>query len=265
MSPLREGPGLVEQHGVDGAHALEGQPVLDQDAGAGRQGGGQADDQGDGQPEGVGAGDHQHGDRPHHGVVGLAQRGPRREGQDAGTGGHLEQQGGEPVGQCLGTRPAGLGLGHQALDPGQGGISSHGPHPDPDGGVGGHGPGHDGVTGALGNGTGLTGDHRLVELGLPLDDFAVGGHPTSRPHQHDVALGELIEAHHLNDLVGAQRSASSGSSSASAASAPRAWPMAFISCQWPSSMMVISAASPHQKPRSNRPKLVAADSARRRR
>ena len=55
------------------------------------------------------------------------------------------------------------------------------------------------------------------------------------------------------------RSASSGSSSANAASAPRAWPMAFISCQWPSSMIVTSAASSHQNSKSSQPTLVAID------
>jgi hypothetical protein len=55
------------------------------------------------------------------------------------------------------------------------------------------------------------------------------------------------------------RSASSGSSSARAARAPWAWPMAFISCQWPNSMIVTSAASSHQKSRSNQSRLVAID------
>ena len=54
-------------------------------------------------------------------------------------------------------------------------------------------------------------------------------------------------------------SASSGSSAARAASAPWAWPMARISCQWPSSMMVTSRASSHQNSRSNHPSDVAID------
>jgi hypothetical protein len=37
-----------------------------------------------------------------------------------------------------------------------------------------------------------------------------------------------------------------------------AWPIAFISCQCPSSMMAIRAASSHQKSRSNAPSSVAA-------
>jgi hypothetical protein len=57
------------------------------------------------------------------------------------------------------------------------------------------------------------------------------------------------------------RSASSGSRAASAAKAPWACPIAFISCQCPSNMMVTSAASSHQKSRSNRPAAVASDAA----
>ena len=52
-------------------------------------------------------------------------------------------------------------------------------------------------------------------------------------------------------------SASSGSRAANAASAPWAWPMAFISCQWPSNMMVTSAASSHQNSRSTHPSVEA--------
>ncbi len=54
-------------------------------------------------------------------------------------------------------------------------------------------------------------------------------------------------------------SASSGKRAASAASAPRACPIAFISCQWPSSMIVTRAASSHQNSRSNQPRLDAID------
>ena len=54
------------------------------------------------------------------------------------------------------------------------------------------------------------------------------------------------------------RSASSGSSAASASKAPEAWPRARISSQWPSSMMSISSASSHQKSRSKAPSAVAA-------
>jgi hypothetical protein len=69
---LRQGAGLVEQDGVDCPHPLQGQPVLDEDAGAGGEGARQRDHQRDGQAEGVGAGDDEHGDGSDHGVVGIA-------------------------------------------------------------------------------------------------------------------------------------------------------------------------------------------------
>ncbi|HEX2064658.1 MAG TPA: HAD-IC family P-type ATPase, partial [Acidimicrobiales bacterium] len=47
----------LEQDGVDGAHAFEGEAVLDQDPGLGRHGRRQGDHQRDGQAEGVRAGD----------------------------------------------------------------------------------------------------------------------------------------------------------------------------------------------------------------
>ena len=74
-----EGAGLVEQHGVDRAHPLEREPVLDQDPGLGRHRRRQRDHQRDGEPEGVGAGDDQHGDRADDGVVDVAER-PTRPG-----------------------------------------------------------------------------------------------------------------------------------------------------------------------------------------
>ena len=37
-------------------------------------------------------------------------------------GGEVEQEGGRPVGEGLGPRGGGLGLGHEPLDPGEGGV-----------------------------------------------------------------------------------------------------------------------------------------------
>ena len=82
---------------------------------------------------------------------------------------------------------------------------------------------------------------------------AVGGHPGAGAHQHDVADPQVGDRDRLDRRRRSTRSASSGSSAASAARAPCAWPIAFISCQWPSSMIVTSAASSHQKSRSNAP------------
>ncbi len=53
---------------------------------------------------------------------------------------------------------------------------------------------------------------------------------------------ELVERDRLDRPVGSTRSASSGSSAASASRALEAWPMARISSQWPSSMITTSSA-----------------------
>ena len=110
-----------------------------------------------------------------------------------------------------------------------------------DRGVGRDGAGDDLVALALGHRLRLAGDHRLVELGLAVDDLAVGGHARARAHEHDVAGVGARRAARARSPRRAARSASSGSSSASALSAPRAWPSAFISCQCPSSMITTSA------------------------
>ena len=85
----------------------------------------------------------------------------------------------------------------------------------------------------------------------------VGRHPPARAHQHDVAdgrsapigdaLDRAVRADHARPRRGAARPGPRAR--------PAAWPMAFISCQWPSSMMVTSAASSHQNSRSNHPRL----------
>jgi hypothetical protein len=103
-------------------------------AASGRDG----DDQGDGQPKGVGAGDHQHRDGPLHRLVGLAKGQPDDQGDEPGPEGEPEQPPGRPVGQGLGPRAGGLGLRDQPADPGHRRLLPHRVHPDPDRRVGDH-------------------------------------------------------------------------------------------------------------------------------
>ena len=89
----------------------------------------------------------------------------------------------------------------------------------------------------------------------PVDDLAVGRHARAGAHEHDVARRAARDAGTVSDpsrrvdefgLVGQQRRRARRAR-------PAAWPIARISCQWPSSMIAISAASSHQKSRSTAP------------
>jgi hypothetical protein len=188
-----QGAGLVEQDGVHGPHPLQGQAVGDQDAVAGRQAGGDGNHQGDGQPEGVGAGDHQHGHGPLDRLVGVAKGQPDDQGEDAGPEGEPEQPGRRPVGQGLGARPGGLGLGDQPADPGQRRLLPDRLDPDPQGRVGDHRARHHPVARILGHRAGLAGDHRLIQLRFAIDDHAVGRDPAARPDQDHVADVEVAD------------------------------------------------------------------------
>ena len=57
------------------------------------------------------------------------------EGDGGGGGGDVEQHRGEPVGKDLGSAAGLLGLGHETLDSGQGGVGTDRVDLHPDGGV----------------------------------------------------------------------------------------------------------------------------------
>ena len=109
----------------------------------------------------------------------------------------------------------------------------------------------------------LAGDHRLVELGFALDDRR-----RRRGHAHRHARARRrrrCSSSSRHGLDARRRRRRARLRRAAARRAPRAptcaCPMAFISSQWPSSMIVTSAASSHQNSRSNHPRLVASDAA----
>src|SRR5699024_10938533 len=104
MRAFGQGAGFVEEHHVDGAHAFQSHPVLDQDSGFRGPFSGDRDDQRDRQAQGVWAGDDQHGHGTDDRLVGAADQGPDDGGDDTGGQGEPEQEGGGPIGQRLGTR-----------------------------------------------------------------------------------------------------------------------------------------------------------------
>ena len=99
---LRERPGLVEDHRVQGPRPLQGEAVLDEQPVLGAERGGDRDDQRDRQAEGVRAGDHQDRHRPYQRALWVAEQPPADQGDRAGGERDVEQEGCGPVGQRLG-------------------------------------------------------------------------------------------------------------------------------------------------------------------
>ena len=141
------------------AHPLQGQAVLHKDAGLRGDRGGQGDDERDGQPERVRAGNDEHGHRTHHGPGQIAGQPPHYERHERGGCGDVEQPRREAVREHLGPATGLLGLGDEALDAGQGGVVADRLDPDPDRRVSGDSAGHHPVADRVGNRPGLSGDH----------------------------------------------------------------------------------------------------------
>ncbi len=108
--------------------------------------------------------------------------------------GDVEQNRRKAVGEHLGAAAAGLGVGHETLDPGQRRFVSDGVHPYTHRRVGRNRSGDDTIATLLGHGLRLTGDHRLVELCRAVDDHAVSRYAATRSHEDDVTDGQLVEA-----------------------------------------------------------------------
>ena len=174
----------------------------------------------------------------------------------AGAGGDVEEQGGGPVGQDLGPRPATPGPRRRAAGCRPGSVSS--------------------PTASTRTRIGRVGRRpcrrrpgRRRSLATGRDSpVIIDSSSSAAPSTISPSAGTRAPERTSTTSPGAQvverrpsrsspsaptRSASSGSSAARAARASWAWPRAFISCQWPSSMIVTSAASSHQKSRSNQP------------
>jgi len=96
-----QGAGLVEQHRADGPHALQRQPILDQQTTACGAFGRDGYHQRDRQAQGMRAGDHQHRDGADHRFFGHPDHAPHDRGDDAGSQREPEQPTRRPVGQPL--------------------------------------------------------------------------------------------------------------------------------------------------------------------
>src|SRR5688572_19262854 len=117
MTALRERAGLVKQDGVDGASTLEGEAVLHEYAVARGDFSRNRDHEGNGEAEGMGAGDHEDSNGPRDRLVDVTCESPRDERSDSCGQGDVEESGGRSVGEVLGPRSRRLRLGNQALNP----------------------------------------------------------------------------------------------------------------------------------------------------
>ena len=96
--------GLIEEDDLDVAHALQGEAVLDEEAGARGEAGGERDHERDREAEGVGAGDDEHADHLDEATAGVAGDGPGDEGGETGDDGDVEERVGGAIGEGLGPR-----------------------------------------------------------------------------------------------------------------------------------------------------------------
>ena len=129
----------------------------------------------------------------HDGVVDAPGEQPGDERHGSRGGGDVEQDRREAVGEHLGAAAAGLGVGDEALDPGQRRVVADGVHPNPQRRVRRDRAGDDAISRRLGDGSRLPGDHRLVQFGRALYDDAVGGYSAAGPHEDDVTDRQLVE------------------------------------------------------------------------
>ena len=144
------------------------------------------------------AGDHQHRDRPRHGVVQASQQVPDQEGDHAGADRHIEQERREAVCQRLRTGAGRLRRFHQALNASQGRLGAHRLDTHAQGGAGHHRARHHAVTHALLHRAGLTGNHGLIEFRRAVNDDAVRRDPRAGTDQDDIANPQGRDGHRLD-------------------------------------------------------------------
>ena len=153
--------------------------------------------------------------------------------------GDVEQQRGEAIGERL--RPAAglLRLVHKALDTGEGGVGTDGID-------------HARVpTSRSDTVPATTRSPTAVATGFDspviidssssaraVDDRAVRRHAAARPDEHQIADPQVAERHDVNAVAVDDLRFVREQLGERGEHGRRAWPIAFISCQWPSSMTV---------------------------
>ena len=157
---------------IDAGELLQRGAILDQDAVTCAQPGGDGDRHRRRQAEGAGAGDDEHSGGRHQGLLDVllqpeAERDQRQTDRDGDEPRH------DAVGGALDRRLAGLCILDQTNDPAQGRIPQHAG--DPQGQHAGtiEGAGSNAVADGPAHRLGLAGQHRFVDVALPLQHLAI--------------------------------------------------------------------------------------------
>ena len=95
-----------------------------------------------------------------------------------------------------------MGVGDESLDAGEGGFVTNGVDPNSQRRVGRHRAGDHGVAAAAVDRSGLTGDHRLVDRGVAVDDRAIRGDTAAGADEHHVAWPQRAHCDVLDVTAG---------------------------------------------------------------
>ncbi len=199
---LGQRTGLVEHHRRDAPGVLEGGSVADQEAVAGRAGGGDAGHERNGQPQGMRAGDDHDSGHARDGELEVTTgEQPGGEGRDP----HRDRGDREPqrgaVGEVLGAALGTLRLLDHVDDLGQIGVLSRAAHFELERAVAVDRPTDEFVALSLCHGARFAGEHGFVDVARALPDDTIGGDLLpGLDHQH-IAFSDLRERNIFNRVA----------------------------------------------------------------
>ena len=197
---------LVENHSVEVPGLLEPTPVPHQKTVAGPQRRGDGHYQRHGQSERVWAGNHQHRHHPYHGEIERCpQQLPHHEGDGRSADRHDGQKPGRAVRQVLRSGLGLLRIGHESHDAGELGLLPRPGDLDAEKSLSIDRGGDHVVAFPLLHRPGLAGDHRLVDVTLPLAHHSVRGNALARTHQQEVTVLQCADSDFLLASIGDPR------------------------------------------------------------
>ena len=202
---FRQSPGFVDDQGIDLGKTFERFGILDQHAGLGTASRCRHNRHGCCQAKRTRTGDDQHRDRRNQRIgqrrIGAPHR-PSDEGKHRDQDHHRDKTPGNDIGEFLNRRAAALG-GRDHLDD----LAEHGVGTDPPGfddqaaGSIDRGAGN-GVADGFFDRNGFAGDHRFINRGAALHDFAIDRYLVAGKDSHAIADNDIFQRHFLFAAVG---------------------------------------------------------------